>query len=735
MSSMEQNVATVALVVSLVAMLITSSQLIAQIVATAEGARKCSSSVLGPWNSSTKPNTQTIWKKNWREVRLETRFVVPDISLSTSARWINHAMYDPEVQKQNRDQWRADGEWREDATFPSSKLFIRSGSTDGNFMGRSSLFQIFKWLYWALTLSRRPLPSDCLLGGSPDLDSLLFHKNYDDRGPDRVGWINFLAFLRVEMDDSARTLVVQQRWWDRYPADPAFKPDSDGEKTLVKTPIALNTISWPKIRFVQHTWDLVPPDVVKPLASSTVGDIAIIIRRTGMVWKTFDPHSGIMGAEGGPHVISSMYHRGLGIVLQYRCLDGSLTKRVRERRQRSTVQKGSNSNGTGKRQYSDQGIFLERILRPAAKSQAVDDEAYFVHDQEKGTGWKATRSSESHGIRSLDDEEFEGDPYNPHGPWPKPCDFRYVSFDKILFGLIPSDPALGIQDFRHRSKKECHNELKQLFPNDETIHHHLDSGAPWCGKYEFNDLLRMVPEVLRQRGKPRPKYPTKGYWANVMVWTQSQFAEMVKKYFEGESFLEVLKMGGDGRSQTHTEGNLRGTTLPGRTNPPTKEMMFVQDTMQALTQGEAQQKDPLGFLEDLHTRHEHTTRYFVSISDRIPFLCLLRMHFNSAIWASWHARKDAQNKIRGMFPASTGHPWRNRNIELYFCYLPRYVDFMAQGKGGTKCTDEELVIEAWLMLMTRAFLFQELHIYENESFKEDYLPTEFYGSRLPVWLA
>ena len=114
MGSLEASVATAALVVALVAMLVTTTQLIAQIVATADGTRKCSNSVLGPWHSSTSSNTRTISKKSWREFRLETRFVVPEITLTTSQRWIQLALYDPSVSKEHCKEWKASGEWWED---------------------------------------------------------------------------------------------------------------------------------------------------------------------------------------------------------------------------------------------------------------------------------------------------------------------------------------------------------------------------------------------------------------------------------------------------------------------------------------------------------------------------------------------------------------------------------------------------------------------------------------------
>lgn len=480
MSSTEQNLSIAALVVALIAILLTSNQLIAQIVATAEGTRKCSKSVLGPWHNSTKPYTRTIWKRNWKEVRLETCFIVPEISLTTSVKWINYVMYEEEAQivnaKKNRErrmtnkkgEKREDGEaanvrdedkflwkdWQEDEHCPSTKLHQLKSPAHNDANSKRRLeglgpTRMLRRLYWALKPSERPLPPDCLLGGDRDVDSLLFHSDYDDRGPDRVGWINLLTFLRVEMERSAVTNVIQQRWWDRYPAEPAVRTDPTGIK--MQTPVALNIISWPKIRFVQHSWDFVPPDVVKPLASSTVGDIAIIVRRTGMIWKSFEPHKGIMSAEGGPHVINSTEQKGLGIVLQYRCLDGSLTNTVKEQRQHQVKRKNqtSSSNRIGRQAPPARAAWQSFFWHEAsARANDVESSLDNLEDQRSHAPNRI-----STGITSHFNEEIEGGPQNPHGPWPESCDHRYANSDKRLFGIIPSDPALGIKDFRHASVK------------------------------------------------------------------------------------------------------------------------------------------------------------------------------------------------------------------------------------------------------------------------------------------
>lgn len=76
------------------------------------------------------------------------------------------------------------------------------------------------------------------------------------------------------------------------------------------------TVSLPTVQFIRKSWDFMPPDVVRPMASTTVSDIAVMAKRLGMIWKTFDPGES-MRAEGNGHVFTSSIARSLGIILQY----------------------------------------------------------------------------------------------------------------------------------------------------------------------------------------------------------------------------------------------------------------------------------------------------------------------------------------------------------------------------------------------------------------------------------
>ena len=69
----DTNVAVVALAVALVALIVTSGQLLGQYFATADGYRRCQPSVMGPWAK----RTRLRWR--WSQFRFETLFTIPEI--------------------------------------------------------------------------------------------------------------------------------------------------------------------------------------------------------------------------------------------------------------------------------------------------------------------------------------------------------------------------------------------------------------------------------------------------------------------------------------------------------------------------------------------------------------------------------------------------------------------------------------------------------------------------------
>lgn len=110
-----------------------------------------------------------------------------------------------------------------------------------------------------------------------------------DESGDQVGWLDLLDHLHVH-----------QRHYDRW---------------RVHWP--MEQITWPAITFRERSWDFMPPDIIRPFATSTVGDIIALGHGLGMVWTDLHPGDGMMRAEGGGKSIISTAVRGFGILLQF----------------------------------------------------------------------------------------------------------------------------------------------------------------------------------------------------------------------------------------------------------------------------------------------------------------------------------------------------------------------------------------------------------------------------------
>lgn len=74
----------------------------------------------------------------------------------------------------------------------------------------------------------------------------------------------------------------------------------------------------PAVRSVKWTWDLLPRDVVRPLASISLGDLLVYCFRLRIVVTRLEPAQRQFEADGHGHNFSPLNVQGVGLVLQYR---------------------------------------------------------------------------------------------------------------------------------------------------------------------------------------------------------------------------------------------------------------------------------------------------------------------------------------------------------------------------------------------------------------------------------
>lgn len=217
------SIADVALVISVVALLVTSAQLLSQIFATAEGHRRCQPSVIGDWAKLTRRK----WR--WTSFRFETIVTTPEIRLRPL------------------------------------KIY-----------------------------SRRAIDDRSAIDVYDTLSNFEIHTSNDEL----VCWIPLLDTIGKSMRSNKRASYLEGA---RYYC-------SMGREIGQTLPV---------LRHKSRSWDFMPPEVVRPFASTTVSDIAILALRIGMSWKVLKPEEGVMEAEGNGHGLSSTLIRSLGTLVRY----------------------------------------------------------------------------------------------------------------------------------------------------------------------------------------------------------------------------------------------------------------------------------------------------------------------------------------------------------------------------------------------------------------------------------
>lgn len=413
-TSGELNVALVALVISLFALVVATVQLLTQLFGTADGTRKCSTSVLGEWGKLTR------WRWRWSEGRFETLYIVPEIFLGETP---FSALEGPVIGMATTENY---------LNVPAESEYSKGrqkGDALTKYRQRPKLDMSDQWSrHW-------------LAKPDPALERLMVQQNEKRLDNELAGWVSFLQLLHQNSDSTLKSV-------------------GQGNRNLLNSSI----MCWPCLVFRQKSWDFMPPDVVRPLASSNISDFAIMVRRLGLVWKDFDPAKGQMNAEGGCHVISSVTIRGIGLVLQYKNTTNNIDP--------------------------DSSTQIKQLV--------------------------GKRKLVSKGIVDLADRQIN--------IWSR-------EIDKILFGILPGNKALGLPDFCIATLDDCMEVLAELNERNKSISQHVKKEG-WFSRYEFNDLISFAAPVFRQRGTINQNTPLKHYWACLFTFEPAfiTFAKCLRNF-------------------------------------------------------------------------------------------------------------------------------------------------------------------------------------------------------------
>ncbi|KAK5154450.1 hypothetical protein LTS14_006585 [Recurvomyces mirabilis] len=242
------TVALVALIVSLVALVVTTVQLLQQLSGTADGYRRCSPTVIGPWATLRKRRLLPF------ELRVETEYCTPEIMVVTHEKLLELRKQGlhPRVITSMSDA--GDNSQQLQQTVHGSGAHLRHTARNSHMVTWLALLQEVHTLfsnYW---------PGDCNLCMQQEQGT------------------SALSFNSKEVKTHITNAAVIYRQW---------------------------------------TWDLMPSDMPRPPAITTVGDIMVLALRLGMKWRSLDFANGRIYADGCGYTLATVEGRGLGLVVSF----------------------------------------------------------------------------------------------------------------------------------------------------------------------------------------------------------------------------------------------------------------------------------------------------------------------------------------------------------------------------------------------------------------------------------
>lgn len=301
----QDTLTIVALLVSLIALCIAVFQMLQASFLTAEGGRRCKSAIMGKWFILSR------WKFVWSEFRFEVRFTTPEITLvdlhDTALQVVTpedlsgdrkSRIFDARCQPQGKDTRRASHLLHWD-TLPYRIEKMWTMDTQTHLL--KDIWNNYKTTRWRWIIT-----------WIMDLWRVAFLQESDeDVMGDVDAMVSWDVFLRMNYMTQRYAMEIQAR-----ASRESYEVPLHEEKS-----IAPPHGTFVSVNLRQHTWDLMPPDVVRPLARSKLGTILILACRLDMEWHELNIEDRRFRAEGAGLssgcTLSSRTIPGLGLVLEF----------------------------------------------------------------------------------------------------------------------------------------------------------------------------------------------------------------------------------------------------------------------------------------------------------------------------------------------------------------------------------------------------------------------------------
>jgi hypothetical protein len=430
--------------------------------------------------------------------------------------------------------------------------------------------------------------------------------------------------------------------------------------------------SWPAIRKRQRSWDFMPPDIARPFAVTSASDIAILACRMGVVWKDFRPPEGIMEGQGGEHMFSAVNVRGLGTLLGY-------TRAF----------------------YGDSQI-------------SRGDRTQSPHKKSKSKYRKRSGNDAEQGIREKENLDFAPAAIRMH-LW-----VCTPEADSMWFGKLPGNRELSLPTFTVGTNDDAFATLQQLDPEGVAVQHLRQMQIRHPGYlHGFCDIVPMVAPWLRQPASqvncyPQPLGPQHTLGLTWYCVAYGVFYDQLIEYNNRKGTVQTRKIAG---YYEHLKGKY-GDEWDGISKGLTDRAVSYYDELESLY------NDTSDYFQGVQTQinYAHNQKW-----EREHYLDLVTAHLREAPRSYPDALSAIADGRGHNIPTRGDRYWRGEAMMYYWFYMPDYVRVMTQRRS----VDADLVEEAWITLVFRAFLWMRAHIpCENPR----PLPAQYHGSRLPVYI-
>lgn len=285
------------------------------------------------------------------------------------------------------------------------------------------------------------------------------------------------------------------------------------------------------------------------------------------------------------------------------------------------------------------------------------------------------------------------------------------------FGILPGCKELHLPDYHISSIDNVYTTLIRLDPTCKASQKVRDvRGICPDSAYGFSDLISMAAPMLRLRGSTIIRIPIPTQYCVGLTCNTPGFVVFRARL---SAFIN------------EQEGHV------------TDQISWVSEQLNNLAAHYPEWEDEalanqrangraLEFLESVHDCWDRTTDYFRALEHRLRYADLMAAHIKHAV-NYWN---DAWENIReGRAREHYGQrDWIAEGAHCYWDYLPSIAEEL-KGKCGV---EEEIVREAWVVMMFRAMCWWRCHwMMEGREmgWDESRVKTRYWGSRQVVFLA